>query len=323
MPKRVIDGEALWRSDKLKLVEPPIYRAEYANLIPLALANGSFEADPHRIYANVYAFNRPDITFEAVEAILAEFEHRKMLFLWRDRSTGKQWGYWVGIGKPGRLPPASRRGEHEVLGADPPEAELRAFLSGVANGQPTASQSVANGCLGLGLGSGSGLGKTLVHSANEPGEGSLVEETEGNAPETAIQSGKLAKATRTLMATALYSKYPRKQAKPEGIKAIEKAIVIIAKRDFGGDERAAADWLGAKQDQYARSAQGSRPEKNLIPLPASWYNGGRYDDDPEEWKYAGTGNGFGGHQQTPIVAQRSPDERLNDQFRRYREGVRL
>ena len=122
------------------------------------------------------------------------------------------------------------------------------------------------------------------------------------------------KATPTLMATALYNKYPRKQAKVDGIKAIEKAIVAVAKRDFDGDEKAAADWLGAKQDQYARSAQGSRPEKNLIPLPASWYNGGRYDDDPEEWKYAGAGNGFGGRRQAPIVSSEllsGPDSLLN------------
>ena len=32
MPKRVADGDALWRSDKFNQIEPPSYRAEYANL---------------------------------------------------------------------------------------------------------------------------------------------------------------------------------------------------------------------------------------------------------------------------------------------------
>ena len=129
------------------------------------------------------------------------------------------------------------------------------------------------------------------------------------------------------MATTLYNKYPRKQAKLDGIKAIEKAIVTVAKRDFDGNEKAAADWLGTRLDQYAQSAQGSRPEKSLIPLPATWFNGGRYDDDPEEWRYVGAGNGFSG-QQPPIVNQRPPDERLNQQVASYRarhqeqEGVR-
>ena len=32
MPKRVVDGDALWRSDKLSQIELPSHRAEYANL---------------------------------------------------------------------------------------------------------------------------------------------------------------------------------------------------------------------------------------------------------------------------------------------------
>ena len=101
--------------------------------------------------------------------------------------------------------------------------------------------------------------------------------------------------SRDMMVSWACVAYPRHQAKVSGIKAIEKAIVVVAQREFDGDEKAAAGWLGAKLDQYAQSAQGSRPEKNLIPLPATWFNEGRYDDDPETWRYAGTGNGFGGH----------------------------
>ncbi len=32
MPKRVVEGDALWRSDKLNQIELPSYRAEYASL---------------------------------------------------------------------------------------------------------------------------------------------------------------------------------------------------------------------------------------------------------------------------------------------------
>ena len=32
MPKRIVDGDALWRSDKLNEIELPSYRSEYANL---------------------------------------------------------------------------------------------------------------------------------------------------------------------------------------------------------------------------------------------------------------------------------------------------
>jgi hypothetical protein len=55
MPKRIINGEGIWRSMRLSRVEPPNYRAELANMLPLALANGVFEADPRLVWAQVYA----------------------------------------------------------------------------------------------------------------------------------------------------------------------------------------------------------------------------------------------------------------------------
>ena len=146
----------------------------------------------------------------------------------------------------------------------------------------------------------------------------LAPESREGRPGEPTQSKALAKATRSLMASTLYSRYPRHQAKAHGLKAIEKAIIAVAKTQFAGDERAAADWLGERVDQYARSPQGSRPEKDLIPLPATWFNGAQYEDDSEEWKHAGTRNVFGGRQQIPVVAQRPPGERLNEQLGRYR-----
>ena len=70
MPKRVVDGDALWRSRKLLLV-PIEYRAEYANLVPLADVNGSFECDPASVWSDVYAFNRSNISPDDVAAMLA------------------------------------------------------------------------------------------------------------------------------------------------------------------------------------------------------------------------------------------------------------
>jgi hypothetical protein len=153
LPKRVIDGEGLWRSKKLAKVEPEEYRAEYANLIPLALANGSFECDPRMIWSRVYAYNRPKITPVIVDSMLSEFERVKLLFRWKDQD-GTDWGYWVGIEKSGRLPAASRC-KHETFGATVPGDELAKFI-GHTNGQPMASHDVANGAVGLGLGLGLG-----------------------------------------------------------------------------------------------------------------------------------------------------------------------
>jgi hypothetical protein len=52
MPKRVIDGEALWKSNKLNQISPSKYRGELANLLPLMCAEGSFEADPRLVWGN-------------------------------------------------------------------------------------------------------------------------------------------------------------------------------------------------------------------------------------------------------------------------------
>lgn len=127
MPKRIIDGERLWGSDKLSTVTPESFRPEYANLLPLAMANGVFECDPMHVWSRVYSFNRPSWTVSKVKSLLDEFEKRKLLFRWTT-AEGKSWGFWIGIDKPGRLPAQCRNG-HEPRGPEPPKSELLAFCS--------------------------------------------------------------------------------------------------------------------------------------------------------------------------------------------------
>jgi hypothetical protein len=170
MHKRIVDGDGIWQSDKIAQVQPPAFRAEFANLIPLATANGTFEVEPRRIWATVYSFNRPDITPEDTNRILDEFERVKLLFRWTEASTGKRWGYWVGIEKAGRLPAESRRGTHEAIGPEPPKDQLQAFLGHsaetlvedqLANGNHAEANGQPDGtglCLGLGVGLASGKG---------------------------------------------------------------------------------------------------------------------------------------------------------------------
>jgi hypothetical protein len=115
MPKRLVDGEALWRSNKLNQVQPLNFRAEYANLIPLAEADGTFEADPRRVWADVYSFNRPDVRVGQVEDILKAFEKAGMLVRKTDEN-GKIWGKFMGIET--RLPAKSLRGRYKQGKAD-------------------------------------------------------------------------------------------------------------------------------------------------------------------------------------------------------------
>jgi hypothetical protein len=145
MPKRILDGEGLWFSKKLSRVQPPSFRPEYANMLPLALANGTFECSPREVWSKVYSFNRPEIKPETVSKILDEFEHQKLLFRWLDE-TGREWGYWVGIEKRGRLPSDSRQKDgHEKKGIPVPIDLLSKFLvnHNDTNGYTVATQQVA------------------------------------------------------------------------------------------------------------------------------------------------------------------------------------
>jgi len=127
MPKRILDFEALWASDKLSRCSPGV-RGEYGWLYGLADANGSFEVNLRAIWGRAYVPIRPDVTLAKVERIFAEFRREKLLFVWEQ--DGKQYGHWTGCEKRGRLPRASRRGgEYEKILAPPvPQKEYQEFL---------------------------------------------------------------------------------------------------------------------------------------------------------------------------------------------------
>ena len=117
MPKRIVDGEALWLSEKIRKL-PEEYRLHYANWLPLAEANGVFEEDPHRIQAKVYAYILPAISPSVVSDILKTFIDVGLIRVWRDE--GKNWGYFIGIEKSGRLPELRYLHRYKNLPPAPP-----------------------------------------------------------------------------------------------------------------------------------------------------------------------------------------------------------
>ena len=119
MPARIVDGDALWGSDKIKNLDPRV-QPEYANLVPLAEVNGVFEVNSARIHQRVYAYNRPSVTLEMVEFILEDLIRVDLLRTWE--MNGKTYGYWTGIDKPGagRLPPPSQRKKFKNFMPSPP-----------------------------------------------------------------------------------------------------------------------------------------------------------------------------------------------------------
>ena len=76
---------------------------------------------------------------------------------------------------------------------------------------------------------------------------------------------------------AIYAAYPRRVKPTEAKKRIESALISLRKEH--GDENFA--YLLDRTRKFANSPAGKRGE--FTPHPSSWYNQGRYMDDPNEW----------------------------------------
>jgi len=68
----------------------------------------------------------------------------------------------------------------------------------------------------------------------------------------------------------IYQAYPRKQGEPSALRAITKAL-----------KQKSFDDLLALSTKYAEVRKGQNPD--ITPLPATWYNDARYNDDPATW----------------------------------------
>jgi len=126
MPKRVIDFDAMWGSDKLAACAVWA-RREYAWLYGLADCAGCFELTNLRVIWGRVAAIRPDLSLKRLEQIFAEFHRCGLLFLWEQ--NGKRYGHWTGSDVPGRLPPPSWRIRLERLAPPVPDDRLHEYLS--------------------------------------------------------------------------------------------------------------------------------------------------------------------------------------------------
>jgi hypothetical protein len=276
VPKRVLDGEGIWRSDKIGRVQPVRARAEYANILPLALANGSFECSGPRVWSIVYSYNRPDVQLADVEIFLNAFEEAGLLFRWTE-SDGKSWAYFVGIEKPGRLPGKSRKGKNEKIGADPPQKHLRKFLE---------SKNFPG--FGFGFGSGSCTGSGTGHTPRA----SHAPEPAPSAPGVCEQLVATWNSLRGTLPEVHELTQKRRQnilarvrKDPEFQSKFETAVRKAAQTPFlcgSGDRgwRAGFDWFIA-DDTNALGVLEGKYDGTLAPSKGGT-NGKRSADDPNE-----------------------------------------
>jgi hypothetical protein len=132
MPKRVIDFDALWGSDKLAACAEWA-QAEYAWLYGLADASGCFELTNLRVIWGRVAAVRRNLTIERLEQVFDEFRDKGLLFVWEH--DGKRYGHWTGSDVPGRLPPPSWRMRLERLAPPVPKREFAEYVSRFARGR--------------------------------------------------------------------------------------------------------------------------------------------------------------------------------------------
>jgi hypothetical protein len=132
MPKRVIDFDAMWGSDKLAACAEWA-QAEYAWLYGLADASGCFELTNLRVIWGRVAAIRKNLTIERLEQIIEEFQDKGLLFAWEHE--GKRYGHWTGSDVPGRLPPPSWRMRLERFAPPVPKQRLAEYMSRYARGR--------------------------------------------------------------------------------------------------------------------------------------------------------------------------------------------
>lgn len=75
-------------------------------------------------------------------------------------------------------------------------------------------------------------------------------------------------------AEQIYALYPRKVARPDALRAIQKAMAA-----FG------FEFLFERTQAYAAAVNGKDPQ--FIPHPSTWFNQERFNDAPETWKQNG------------------------------------
>ena len=177
MPKRVLDFDALWASDKIAACAEWA-QAEYAWLYGMADANGSFELTNLRVPWSKASAIRKNFPFDRFERVIDEFHGKGLLFIWTE--NGKRYGHWTGSDKAGRLPRESRRTERygRILAPPVPKDQLQTYATHCAsqsakdNCDSNSVAQVGGNCdsnpvvgLGLGVGIGVGVGEKQRRSA--------------------------------------------------------------------------------------------------------------------------------------------------------------
>jgi hypothetical protein len=252
MPKRVIDFDAMWGSDKLASCAEWA-QAEYAWLYGLADASGCFELTNLRVIWGRVAAIRRNLSLERLEQIFLEFQDKGLLFAWEE--NGKRYGHWTGSDVPGRLPAPSWRVRLERLAPPVPKQQLAEFMSRFSRGR---AASPGGGFLG------DSLEWADRGSPQRPVEGNLKENLEAPQAQDWKWNRNREKEGFTLKAD---SEGFAAGAHPEGFAAEAHPKGFILKAHPEGMQDAAQDRANLGETTNQQLYLPSLNSKSVIPDP--------------------------------------------------------
>lgn len=102
----------------------------------------------------------------------------------------------------------------------------------------------------------------------------------------APQSDSKAISSEVSISEDIYAAYPRKVGRKAAIEAIKRAIKRLSSKHAHsnvGEQEAGNMLMLAVKDYSKAVSKWPADERNFCPHPATWFNQGRYDDDPKEW----------------------------------------
>jgi hypothetical protein len=287
----IIDPNGLFNGDRLRKCSNQA-RLHWPYFFLASNGYGRLEINYQKIVDRAFAGFNPCPSQAEVERYILEYHSAFLLYLYVS-DDGKVWGQWdtrsSWLNKyktaEDRRSPAPNlddfRKWKEVyenrVNTYPISDSFRKIVGNFGKSVEILDNSQESGKfyedLPLGVGVGVGIGVELEKNPSCSPSG---------------ERKKLSSQKLSQMALTIYPLYPRRIAKDDALKAITKAIQKIADRDYAGDAEQAAEWLSKRVKQYAESPQGRRLDKDKIPYPATWMNGGQYDDEDSEWNFVGT-----------------------------------
>jgi hypothetical protein len=132
------------------------------------------------------------------------------------------------------------------------------------------------------------------NSVKDSPTNSTQAEAEAEAEEQKPSRAKAARGKPSAECLTLYQAYPRHVAPAAAYRAIGKALRV---KSF--------DYLIAAVNRYAKSVQGTDPQ--YIAHPATWFNAGRYDDEPSALFPSGGKSNVGPDKNQPSPAKQRID----------------